>query len=123
MSIADRIRAKREERKVTQEHMAERLGISQNAYSQLELGRTKITLDRLQRIMDELETPIEEFLNDTGQVTVNIRSQHGPNGYHAVQNQQVAPEMLEMLGAFAALVKEQQRQNAMLMEILAKGKA
>src|SRR5471030_1740572 len=46
-AIAANIRNKREYRNYTQEYLAAKLTISQNAYSKIEFGYTKITLDRL----------------------------------------------------------------------------
>jgi transcriptional regulator with XRE-family HTH domain len=46
-SVAFNIRKIREHRNYTQEYLAAKLNISQNAYSKIELGYTKITLERL----------------------------------------------------------------------------
>ena len=54
-AIAANIRKKREKRNYTQEYLAYKLNISQNAYSKIELGYTKITLERLFQIADILE--------------------------------------------------------------------
>ncbi|GGM90501.1 hypothetical protein GCM10010967_24420 [Dyadobacter beijingensis] len=49
-SVALNIRKIREYRDYTQEYLAMKLGISQNAYSKIELGYTRITLERLIQI-------------------------------------------------------------------------
>ena len=54
-AIAANIRKTREKRNYTQEYLAYKLSISQNAYSKIELGYTKITLERLFQIADILE--------------------------------------------------------------------
>jgi transcriptional regulator with XRE-family HTH domain len=54
-NVARNIRKIREYRNYTQEYLAAKLRISQNAYSKIELGHTKITIDRLFRIADILE--------------------------------------------------------------------
>lgn len=48
----------RELRNYTQEYMAEMLGISQNAYSKIENGRTRLTTDRLKKIAGILEISV-----------------------------------------------------------------
>ncbi len=59
-NVAANIRKIREYRNYTQEYLAAKLKISQNAYSKIELGYTKITVDRLFRIADILEVdPID----------------------------------------------------------------
>jgi transcriptional regulator with XRE-family HTH domain len=61
-AIAANIRTKREKRNYTQEYLAYKLSISQNAYSKIELGYTKITLERLFQIADILEVDAVSLL-------------------------------------------------------------
>ncbi|MEO7881658.1 helix-turn-helix transcriptional regulator [Mucilaginibacter sp.] len=61
-AVAANIRSKREELNYTQEYLAAKLNISQNAYSKIELGYTKITLERLFQIADVLETELMELI-------------------------------------------------------------
>jgi transcriptional regulator with XRE-family HTH domain len=61
--IAANIRNKREHRNYTQEYLAAKLDISQNAYSKIELGYTKITVERLFQIADVLEYDITDLLS------------------------------------------------------------
>ncbi|MDB5000704.1 MAG: transcriptional regulator [Mucilaginibacter sp.] len=62
-AVAVNIRNKREKLNYTQEYLAAKLGISQNAYSKIELGYTKITVERLFQIADILETDLMELIN------------------------------------------------------------
>lgn len=62
-AVATNIRNKREELNYTQEYLAAKLNISQNAYSKIELGYTKITVDRLFQIADILETDLTQLIN------------------------------------------------------------
>ena len=62
-AIAANIRNKREHRNYTQEYLAAKLDISQNAYSKIELGYTKITVERLFQIADVLEYDITDLLS------------------------------------------------------------
>ena len=50
-AVAANIRKIRDLRKYTQEYLAMKLGISQNAYSKIELAYTRITLERLIRYL------------------------------------------------------------------------
>ncbi|RZK40858.1 MAG: XRE family transcriptional regulator [Pedobacter sp.] len=61
-AVAANIRKVREFRNYTQDYLAAKLEISQNAYSKIELGYSKITLDRLFHIAIILELPIIELL-------------------------------------------------------------
>jgi transcriptional regulator with XRE-family HTH domain len=62
-AVAAAIRHKREFKNYTQEYLALKLHISQNAYSKIELGYTKITLERLFQIADILEFDVVDLIN------------------------------------------------------------
>jgi len=62
-AIAANIRSKREYRNYTQEYLAAKLEISQNAYSKIELGYTKITVERLFQIAEVLGFPVTDLLD------------------------------------------------------------
>ncbi len=59
--LADRIRKARELNNFTQTHMAKKLGISQQQYSLLEKGETKITKDKIDKIAEVLGTTPEKI--------------------------------------------------------------
>ncbi|TKC12371.1 helix-turn-helix transcriptional regulator [Pedobacter polaris] len=60
--VASNIRKVREFRNYTQDYLAAKLEISQNAYSKIELGYSKITLDRLFHIALILEVQVMQLL-------------------------------------------------------------
>jgi transcriptional regulator with XRE-family HTH domain len=64
-NIAGNIRRIREGKGYTQEYLAMKLGISQNAYSKIELGYTKITLERLFQIAKIIEVEVVTLMGDT----------------------------------------------------------
>jgi transcriptional regulator with XRE-family HTH domain len=61
-SIKDNIRRIRKTRKLTQEEVAARLGISLTAYRDLERGTTAIVNGNLGRLAEEFETSTEELV-------------------------------------------------------------
>lgn len=61
--VAKNIREVRECRKYTQDYLAAKLSISQNAYSKIELGLSKITLDRLFNIAIILEIEVRRLIS------------------------------------------------------------
>ena len=61
-AVAANIRKVRSYRNYTQDYLAAKLEISQNAYSKIELGYSKITLDRLFHIALILEIEVMELL-------------------------------------------------------------
>jgi transcriptional regulator with XRE-family HTH domain len=63
-----KIRKLRKDLGLTQENMAEYLGISQNAYSLIEQGKTKIEINRLIRIKDKLQVGLKDLVTDPGNI-------------------------------------------------------
>jgi transcriptional regulator with XRE-family HTH domain len=61
-AVASNIRRVREFKNYTQDYLAAKLEISQNAYSKIELGYSKITLDRLFHIAVILEMEVTDLL-------------------------------------------------------------
>ena len=61
-AVAFKIRKTRELRNYTQDYLAAKLQISQNAYSKTELGYTQITINRLAAIAKVLEVDLTDLL-------------------------------------------------------------
>jgi transcriptional regulator with XRE-family HTH domain len=62
--IGERIRQIRRNKDYSQQFMADELGISQNAYSKLESGKTPIYLDRLCEVSAILSISIYDLLEE-----------------------------------------------------------
>jgi len=58
-----KIRELREQKKLTQEYIAKELEISTKSYSNIENNESKLSIERLFKISDILETPIEYFFS------------------------------------------------------------
>jgi transcriptional regulator with XRE-family HTH domain len=65
--VVANIRKIREFRNYTQDYLAAKLNISQNAYSKIELGYSSITLHRLIEITEILEISLIELINYSGE--------------------------------------------------------
>jgi len=73
-SVALNIRKIREYRNYTQEYLAMKLGISQNAYSKIELGYTRITLERLIQISEILNVESVDLLSANADDLVRLHT-------------------------------------------------
>jgi transcriptional regulator with XRE-family HTH domain len=62
-AVVSNIRKTREIKNYTQDYLAAKLKISQNAYSKIELGYSNITLSRLIEISEILEVDLTELIN------------------------------------------------------------
>ena len=61
--VAANIKKMRIYRNYTQDYLAAKLGISQNAYSKIELGYSNITISRLAKVSEILEVEIMDIIN------------------------------------------------------------
>ena len=61
-NVAGNIRKIREYRDYTQDYLAAKLKISQNAYSKIELGYSKLTIERLFQISAILDVEVTQLL-------------------------------------------------------------
>lgn len=70
MTLADKIKTTRNIRNITQNEMADALGVNQAFISQLENGRRVPTLEMTERIADVLDCSIDGLLErDTKYIT------------------------------------------------------
>jgi len=79
--IGDRIKRVREIKGYSQEYLADSLNISQSAYSDLENNKTKLGLNRLQKIADVLDTDIIEFMSSNITFSDNQKGGVANNAY------------------------------------------
>ena len=74
--IISNIRKIREYRNYTQDYLAAKLRISQNAYSKIELGYSNITLNRLVEITQILEVELIDFICLDGEDIIQLKRRH-----------------------------------------------
>ena len=75
-SVSSNIRKIREYRDYTQDYLAMKLGISQNAYSKIELAYTRITLERLIQIAQVLNVDIVDLLCTNSEDLIRLHTVH-----------------------------------------------
>lgn len=73
-AIAGNIRKIREFRNYTQDYLAAKLEISQNAYSKIELGYSNITLRRLINIAEILEIDLGVLINHKKEEIIQLKT-------------------------------------------------
>ncbi len=119
MNIPNTIKTYREFRKYKQEFMAEKLDMSQSAYSALETTGKGLTVPRLEIIAELLDVPIVQFFSSDSP-TIHMSNQTGTNGYHVTQNQSAlqAEAVQQMLDSFTAVLKAQQELTNRLLTII-----
>src|ERR1700748_3626326 len=88
LMTGQKLRLLREYRNYSQEYIAEKLGITQNAYSRIENNQTRLTADRLEKLSAILNISMMELLSEkepvihfaevapTGDTTPPARDEH-----------------------------------------------
>jgi transcriptional regulator with XRE-family HTH domain len=106
-NIGFNIKRIRDQKGYSQEFMASQLNISQASYARMESEEIKLTVERLQKIADVLETDIAAIL-DASKVTIqNQINKEGGNGY--VENQHI-----ETKETFKKLIQALENENTHL---------
>lgn len=122
MKVNEKIRFLRESNNLTQDEVAEKLGMSTNGYAKIERGESRLSIQKLEQIVEVFNTDILElmslgekniiyFENSESNNSLNIinpNAQDLISEINLLKQQIVAQkEMLEQKDAFIALQKEQ----------------
>jgi transcriptional regulator with XRE-family HTH domain len=85
--FSKKLKILREINNYTQEYVARILDISQNAYSLIEKGTTKITLDRIEVLAELYKTSPSEL------ISINDNFYHNPNGSEDNHHSNIPPTL------------------------------
>lgn len=110
-----KIRQIRELKNITQEHIAQQLGISTRAYSKIESGETQLTIQRVNEISRVLDVDPMDLLGFDGKKIFNIYNSHDINNIKHVNLPEKLMEQYEKtirsleneITLLKALLKEQ----------------
>jgi transcriptional regulator with XRE-family HTH domain len=92
MEIGKKIKQLRELRNFTQTYMAERLNLSLAAYGRIERDETELTLQRLTKIAEILQTDLGTILNFDARNVFTLNGNNIANLNGTIQNQQIVSE-------------------------------
>lgn len=119
--IGQKIKKLRELRNFTQRHMAEELGLSQSAYSKLELGETEITYSKLERVSEVLGMKPEEVISFNESMVFNVMNNQTGQGF-VINNHQLSETEKNLYLQQIELLKEDVAYLKRLLEqVLGKG--
>ncbi|NLA25332.1 MAG: helix-turn-helix transcriptional regulator [Bacteroidales bacterium] len=112
-----RIKSIRESKNLTQEHIANKLNISQRAYSSIENGKTQLTVDRLFEIADALQVSVGTLMSsDSQSVYYNNFNNHSThNNGNLVFNQDTFNEQKKL---YERLLQAKEDEIIYLKELL-----
>lgn len=100
--LGERIAQARKERGMTQQQLAEQLGIAQQTLGHYEVARARIAADLLPKLADALDVSLDELLK--GQPTIRLPGKRGP-----------ASRLEQQLDAVTRLPKAEQRAVSTLL--------
>ena len=106
LNIGNKIKKLRELKNLTQEHMASVIGVTQSAYSRLELGETEITYSKLARIAGELGMKPEDVISFNESMVFNVMHNQTGNGL-IIQNNALNNEERELYKLQIETLKEE----------------
>ena len=119
LKIGHKIKKLRELRNLTQEHMAKSIGISQGAYSRIELGESEVTYSKLEKISEELGMKPEEVIAFNESVVFNVMNNQTGNGL-VINNNQIGEEEKNLYQQQITLLKEENTHLKKVIESLLK---
>ncbi|MBP6091054.1 MAG: helix-turn-helix transcriptional regulator [Crocinitomicaceae bacterium] len=114
LKIGHKIKKLRELKNLTQEHMANSIGITQGAYSRMELGETEITYSKLEKISEELGMKPEDVIAFNESVVFNVMNNQTGNGL-VINNSQLSDTEKNLFEQQIILLKEE---NAHLKKVI-----
>lgn len=106
LNIGTKIKKLRELKNLTQEHMASVIGVTQSAYSRMEMGDTEITYSKLERIAGELGMKPEEVIAFNESMVFNVMHNQTGNGL-IIQHNHLSSEERELYRAQIEVLKEE----------------
>lgn len=129
MDVHDKIRTMRQINQWTQEDMADKLNISVNGYAKLENGKTKLNLEKLQKIAQIFNIDLIElisskertFIGLIGDNNHNSSNYLGTNEELALENEKLKLVILhkeELLQSKSELITKLTDENNALKEII-----
>ncbi len=131
MKVNEKIRFLRESKSLTQDEMAERLGMSTNGYAKIERGETRLTIPKLEQIVEVFDTDILElislgenkvvYIQDSDNHSINIINPISQDlAAEIIQLKQTISHQQEMLDAKNELISLQKSQLEALQKVVDK---
>jgi transcriptional regulator with XRE-family HTH domain len=95
--VGGKIRKLRKEHKLTQNELAQRIGVQQSDLSRMEKGEYRVSLDTLFKILAEFDMGIGEFFDDLARTAFNPQDVQVIRDLRSLPNEDQR-EILEFIG-------------------------
>lgn len=120
--ILDKIAVQRNKKGYSYENMANELEITPGAYRKIEIGETKLSVERLMKISEILEEDISNLLDINNKHTINSLSNEGNgnvNGYVENINNDYKDIIIDLKEIYDQLIKSKDEQIELLKDQIA----
>lgn len=121
MSVKDNLYTLRKERNLSQEQMAERLGMSKNGYGKLERGESRLTIEHLEQIATVFNIDIVELLrgdSDLNLMIVGDNHSHCTNTNCSHGNKQEMEKLQLIINHKDELLSQKDKEIELLRRLL-----
>jgi transcriptional regulator with XRE-family HTH domain len=122
ITIGERVKKYRLTKNFSQQYVAQKIGITQKAYSKLENNEIKMGVDTLIRIAEALETPISNFFDESNKPVVNdFSSRTGGDNiiYKTIQSEEIEKMYKKILEAKDEVINAKENEILALKSIIA----
>jgi XRE family transcriptional regulator, regulator of sulfur utilization len=100
-NLSEKIRLVRVQKGLSQENMADMMGLSTTAYGDLERGRTEVSVSRLENIARLLDVPLHELLGMQPETLSEVEWLRQENARLTAQNNRLQSEVDQWKSRFA----------------------
>lgn len=122
MAVQDKIRSIREMYQLTQEDMAEKMGVSPSAYAKLERGETKLSFDKLEKIAEIFKMTVTDLTKHNGNIVFWINESgdyYTANHYTNTESLTIELEKMKLSLEFQnQIIAQKDSEIAALKEII-----
>lgn len=120
MEVHEAIRTMREINQLTQEQVAERLGMSINGYSKIERGKTKLSIDKLEQLAELFNVNVSELYSAKEKGFLYFWSEHNGSNYYNADNELIREnrELKLIVSHKNEIIEKLNNENTMLKEII-----
>ena len=119
MSVHEKIKLVRQTKGFTQEDIAEKLGMSSNAYGDIERGDSDPKLSKLQKISDILGIGLSELLDSNEKTILNVNFNKQGKHYNVYMSSDFEVEKCKLvIEKLETTVAAQQSEIVYLKEII-----
>lgn len=120
MTVQSNIRHLREQKNLTQEQMAEKMGMSKNGYTKIERGETQLKIEKLEQIANIFNVDIQDLLKTDRDFNLLLGDNNGNYANKYYDNQQEIEKLQLIIQLKDELLAQKDKEIELLRKLLEK---